>query len=528
MKSTALQMAHRYLELGFSVVPVRKGQKRPALKSWKEYQTRQPTPQELERWFNGNDHGLGIVCGQISGLVVLDADSETGRKELENLMPDSLLTPICKTPNGWHYYFRHPGGRVTSTTRILPDVDTRADGTQVVAPPSADREWIVSPDEAELVELPDNLKQVVCGNGMRRDSLDNSYSLESNADKGRLDFREGLRDESLFHVASVLRRGGMAQSDAEQVLGLLANNTDPPFPKKEALIKVKSAYSRGRESEKSLAEAIREWVLLTPGDFSVTDADRELGLLTRADKNNRAKVIERLVREGLITRVGQKRGWYRLIERDSQVLDWRNADCSHVFDIRWPFELEQLVNIFPKNIIVVAGASNAGKTAFLLNVIRMNMAHHRMIFFSSEMGPEELKLRLQKFEGVNLGDWNFEAYERNSNFADAIQSDAVNIIDYLELSGEKTFLVGDEIRAIFDRLNKGLAIIALQKKKGAEYGRGAEFSLEKARLYLAMDAGELKVIKAKNWGPEARQTGQNPNGKIFKFSLVNGCRFVSR
>jgi len=34
----------------------------------------------------------------------------------------------------------------------------------------------------------------------------------------------------------------------------------------------------------------------------------------------------------------------------------------------WPFKLENLVHLYPKNIIVLAGASNTGKTAFLLNV----------------------------------------------------------------------------------------------------------------------------------------------------------------
>ena len=111
-----------------------------------------------------------------------------------------------------------------------------------------------------------------------------------------------------------------------------------------------------------------------------------------------------------------------------------------------------------------------------------------------------MKSRLEKFEDVGLDDWKFSSFNRSSAFADAIRPDEVNLIDYLELSGEKTFLVGDEIRAIYDRLGNGLAVIALQKKKGADYGRGAEFSLEKARLYLAMDSGKLKVVKAKEVG----------------------------
>ena len=136
------------------------------------------------------------------------------------------------------------------------------------------------------------------------------------------------------------------------------------------------------------------------------------------------------------------------------------------------------------------------------------------------MGAEELRLRLEKFE-LPLSDWKFKPYERASNFGDAIVPDAVNIVDYLELT-DNFYQVGGQLKAIFDRLTTGIAIIAIQKKAGIDMGRGAEFSLEKARLYLSMDSGELKIIKGKNWA----QPGQNPNGKVFTFKLVNGANFI--
>ena len=40
-----------------------------------------------------------------------------------------------------------------------------------------------------------------------------------------------------------------------------------------------------------------------------------------------------------------------------------------------PFELENLVKIMPGNIIVVAGEPDAGKTAFLLNVLLLNLIY---------------------------------------------------------------------------------------------------------------------------------------------------------
>ncbi len=61
---TALEFANE----GISVVPVATdGSKRPGLASWKEFQTRQPTSDELLTWFS-NAEGVGVICGSISGL----------------------------------------------------------------------------------------------------------------------------------------------------------------------------------------------------------------------------------------------------------------------------------------------------------------------------------------------------------------------------------------------------------------------------------------------------------------------------
>jgi hypothetical protein len=183
--------------------------------------------------------------------------------------------------------------------------------------------------------------------------------------------------------------------------------------------------------------------------------------------------------------------------------------------------LEKWVNIYPHNVIVVAGTANAGKTAFMLNTVKLNMDFHRIEYFSSEMGAEEMKLRLSKFEPeVSLKSWKFFPRDRASNFADAISPDAINIIDYLEITKEFSE-VGGMIKDIHDRLGRGIAIIAIQKNKGSDTGRGGDFTLEKPRLAISMEHGILKIIKAKNWVDSAI----NPNGWHWKFSLVGGAKF---
>lgn len=134
---------------GFSVIPLRPNDKTPLL-AWQEFQTRRPTENELEEWFVHcwPQANLGIVTGSFSGLVVVDADGDMGLAWMKEHLP--VTGVYVRTGKGWHGYFRHPGGDVRNRGRIAPEVDIRADGGYVVAPPSvhasgANYEWQFTP-----------------------------------------------------------------------------------------------------------------------------------------------------------------------------------------------------------------------------------------------------------------------------------------------------------------------------------------------------------------------------------------------
>ena len=54
---------------GFSFVPTKiDGTKAPSIESWKEFQTRRPTPAEIEGWYGGGKtRGIAALMGEISG-----------------------------------------------------------------------------------------------------------------------------------------------------------------------------------------------------------------------------------------------------------------------------------------------------------------------------------------------------------------------------------------------------------------------------------------------------------------------------
>jgi len=271
----------------------------------------------------------------------------------------------------------------------------------------------------------------------------------------------------------------------------------------------------------TLAQQIEDFVTGTTGWFSYEEIDRELCLVQAGDKANRRQILKRLRDAGVLEAHPRDNKLLRYVKVAVRLIDFKAAGMKAPLAVRYPFGIERHFRTYPGNVLAIAGAADSGKTAFLLNFIRLNMHDFSIFYQCSEMGGPELASRLVKFEGLALEDWNFTPEERSRDFADVIRPDCINVIDYLELCGD-FYMVAEYLKAIHDRLSSGIAVVALQKKRGAELGRGGDFGMEKPRLYLSMDAGKLTIQKAKNWADS--QT--NPNGLVCQFKIVNGCTFI--
>jgi hypothetical protein len=281
----------------------------------------------------------------------------------------------------------------------------------------------------------------------------------------------------------------------------------------------------------NFSRQIAEFVEKSHGWFYTESIYKAFSLTIKKDKDNTRQALHRLVVKGLLIPHPKDDGKFRKVENELLEMNFNTANPNAEFPVLWPFGLEEYVKLMPKSIVVVAGSPNAGKTAFLLNVVAKNQGKQHIVYFNSEMAVEEMKLRLDLFDDMGEG-WCFQAFERSGNFADVIFPDSLNIIDFMEINDE-FYKIAGELAAIHDKLKKGIAIIAIQKNppkkdmKGktvsTDMGRGGAFGLEKPRLYLAMDAGTLKIVKAKIW----KDPKINPNNKEFHFKLVNGSKFVN-
>lgn len=575
------KVAWEYIRRGYSVIPI--GPDKRPLIPWREYQTRVPTESELSEWHDRYpDCNVGIVTGAVSGLFVVDIDADEGKDALKQYGIDweTIDAPVVRTSKGIHIYFRYRDG-LGNTARILPGVDTRGHGGYVVAPPSVNgtgkpyafdrgRHLFkkVPPEvPSEFVKLLGmGVRGLGEGGSITNNSTIYSYigdykcppqenqaltpflspsvtqmspkrhllsplsptSLSPNCHplsplSPKMPFaREGERDEKLFHVAIQLAKAKTSPELMVQVLSALAMACDPPYDLKDVPAKVHSALSRGREA---LYHEVREWISSSSGVFHLKDIALDLDIRDRVQRQVLANCLAKLAKQGIIEKYGNARGVYRIADRDAAKIDL-DEDMGDQLSLIFPFCLEDLYTPMPKNIIIVAGESDSGKTAFLLNFAVMNADQMPVRYMSSEMGVAELKSRITKFEDYTLDDFKrIDFRERSSNFADLVNPDGINIIDFLEIHQEH-YLVGQLIKDIFDKLDKGIAVIALQKNRGRDVGKGGDATLEKARLYLTLNRGEdgnwAKIVKCKNWTNDTR----NPNGLVMRYKLIKGCKFV--
>jgi len=529
----------------FSVIPI-KTNKRPFIK-WEPYQKEKPTRKQIQEWWrkwpNAN---IGIVTGEISGIEVIDCDSEAGKAALSDFLSDSFLTPVSKTPKGWHYYFRYTPG-LSNGVRVLTDCDIRTTGGYIVAPPSKNGggnlySWLddLKISETPLSDMPSMLHDILASaspaldnNATSREHVynrkntlyrgevtPNATTMQHSVTKRNISFAEPGRDDMLFHLANHLVKGSMHHATIEEYLFFVGQHCNPPYPEKELKIKIQSAIERSKKRKINFINEIKDIISVTSGYISATYLYNALQCVTKNEKSGVRVTLNRLADEGLLEKSKRKAGEYRIIDSACEAEDWQNAEINNV-DLWLPFELNEMIDIPSGSIILVAGGQDAGKSALLMNVVKENMDKWPVNYFSSEINAAGFKNRISLFDAPYYDEWKVNFYTRMYDFADVIKPGELNIIDYLEIH-DNFYEIAKRLATIFEKLNgKGIAVIAIQKDPGKAYGRGGSFTEEKPVLSLALDHGVCRINKFKGEFKD-----ENPRGKEYHFKLVHGCNFI--
>ncbi len=534
-----LEAALKYAEKGFSVIPV--AQNKIPLIKWEPYQKQRATKENIQTWWKDHPQAnIGLVTGEISNLLVVDCDTPESTQRIQETIPENLIVPCEKTPRGgMHFFFSHSEGFV-NRAKVAIDTDIRTSGGYCAVAPSINGngrrwEWVVSLHDFDPPEIAIGLKALLKdnNNSLYRESvtLGNEGNLiESlNVTQGHIEshfFMEGRRDEDLFHAAHCLIKGGSEQIFINNVLNRLVNSWGENDPK-WVQDKVKSAMERASKKERNISQELRDWVKeVTSGQFRITDYQRESQIVTKQEKHALIMALKRLCDDKVLERTGKRTGEYRIIDTDIEYMDFKHVSKDGAINLSLPLEIHKKTIFFPRNVIVIAGVTGYGKTSYLLNVIRDNMHKFKFKYFASEMSSLALNYKLARFN-FPVDHWKMDVIPDYSwdysNIQDKIFPNDMNVIDYLEPEGEKTYNIHDIITKIIKRLDKGMALIATQKRPNSDLSAGGVYSAKASSLYLSLDWGTILIFKNR-----FREEDSNPRLVRRDFDIEAGQNFVPK
>ena len=276
-KTTLLQAALRYAELGYPVFPCVPGGKAPATPHG--FLDATTDADQITAWWTARpDANIGMPT---AGLLVVDVDGADNPWPGDDL--DGLgECPVSLTPRGGrHYIFRQPAGKAWSSTagRLAPKVDTRANGGYIVLPPSVvggkPYQWIkpIETGPADQPESPAWLAAQVDGGAnlfaqsADRHAEDGQVAAQgapvtpqgaTSAASGNV-IPTGQRNATLARLGGAMRRVGMSQTEIQAALAKAnQDRCRPPLSERE-VERIAASVARYEPDQVAVAVAENHW-----------------------------------------------------------------------------------------------------------------------------------------------------------------------------------------------------------------------------------------------------------------------------
>jgi P4 family phage/plasmid primase-like protien len=315
--SLVIEEALKYLSLGFSVIPLGSITKDSYGKKvieypkdgWKKYQSTRSTVEEVDSW---NCKNLGIVTGQISGLLVLDTDSYKEGFNKELLKSFNLpITPVQETASkGKQYFFRLPKGVLLNNAVCIgtkdSGIDIRGDGGMVIAPPSTtpygEYKWIIDPIDTPLADIPSGLLDLI-----KDDSRGESGPKKTLPELVGLKDGEGRNNAMASFVGKLLLTVREENWDKEVwPMAQTVNQTyKPPLPESE----LKSVYESITKMERERKPNLGTGDIKNREDHSASDTEVKSSLrefLKKDKKEGPWEIAKYLIKKYHIKTIGNK------------------------------------------------------------------------------------------------------------------------------------------------------------------------------------------------------------------------------
>lgn len=292
-------------------------------------------------------------------------------------------------------------------------------------------------------------------------------------------------------------------------------------------------------AEKLTEEKVRKLLVLEDTEFRLEDFRRKHQI--DPESSNLYVAINRMVESKRLKRIG--RGLYKKVRPVHKITTLNVANAAP-FDLSFPmsagdmslFGWEDLIEVDEGDVMLIAGAGNSSKTAFVINMLAENMDKHPCVLMGNEyarvdeelspkfarrMGRMETWAKWYKEDGKTL---KFDILPVNEDYEMWVEPDKINFIDWVNLSGEagqEFYLAGQVIKKIKYNIGKGIAVIVLQKNDDRLLGRGGAPTKDLADLYVAIDnipnsyEKKLTIVKCK-------AAKEYMDGRMWAFSIIEG------
>ena len=274
-QDSALELALAYAESGYTPVPLLRHNKVPPkeLGGWQKFKERQPTTEEITRWFKDRDDlVVALICGK---FIVVDADTPEACIWAEKNLPN---TP-CKvvTGKGMHYYYNNPENyttyvaRRTDTSDPAKLIDIRGVGGLIIAPYNIhatgaiyEPKFIDGWDWHNTSDLPDLTKEhwvMITGvDKLNGKSITSPFSMEGVV--------AGSRNDNAARLAGNLIAKNVSIEMVEFFVQSWNQQNKPPLPRSEISTTVNSILkTHERKNQQAPAFIQRSYNVKEPTDL---------------------------------------------------------------------------------------------------------------------------------------------------------------------------------------------------------------------------------------------------------------------
>lgn len=282
---------------------------------------------------------------------------------------------------------------------------------------------------------------------------------------------------------------------------------------------------------------------------------------SKDDSNLRNLMSTTLVREKTVTPSGYNDGRYKVIKQVKPVQVFgqerqRRAPFELFFPLNWTTEMEldfaEHIVFRAGDLITIGGVKSMGKTTLALGLCAANIDKYPVLMGneytilsedSYEPAPRFLDRldRMREYTQWTNGSGmdKFILLPVREDYREHIVSGRINIIDWINLDGDKAYDIGKILEGIKHAVGLGIGVAIIQKSELAVNPRGGQFVRDFSDLELTLDQfgsnpydGLLTVRGCKEStspivGKTYAYTIGDGGTKIFNFREVRKCRGCS-